>query len=83
MSWMSGKEGAEYAGYSRDWLERRATPWSEIPVPYRVRYKWVRSAPNAKPVRRYWKAYIDALFVVPREQNLREFGPRFRRNPPE
>lgn len=61
--WYSGKEGAEYAGFSRDWLEQRAVAWplDNQPVQGKVRYKLVDG------VRRYWKADIDAFFVLPRE----------------
>ncbi len=61
--WFSGKDGADYAGFSRDWLEQRAVAWlsDNQPVPGKVRFKLVDG------VRRYWKADIDALFVLPSE----------------
>ena len=77
MKWMSGKDAAEYAGYSRDWVEHRAIPWEASPVPYRIRYKLVKGSPTSEPVRRYWQPDIDALFVVPGDSGPRTLGPKF------
>ena len=76
--WMSGKEAADLVGVSRDAIERRAMPWQEDPIPFRVRFKLLQLDGATKPMRRYFKADVEALLRNPprRDKGLC-FSPRF------
>ena len=58
-TWLGGKEAGQYIGYSRDWIEVRATAWplNGLPVPGRIRYKTVKGCGN----RKYYRPDLDAF----------------------
>lgn len=65
--WLGGKDGAALIGLQRDAVERRAIPWQDTPVRYKVRFKEMRLDPGKKPVRRYFRNDILALLHAPRD----------------
>jgi hypothetical protein len=54
--WLGAKEAGRYLGFSRDWVEVRAHPWQDEPVPGRIRFKKARSDGR----RRYYVPDLEA-----------------------
>ena len=65
-SFLGGKEAGLLIGFSRDTIERRATPWEDEPVPFKVRYLEAVLDKRGKPVRRYYRPDVLALLRRPR-----------------
>ncbi len=61
--WMRAKDAGGYLGVSRDTIERRALAWQDEPVKGRIRFKLLQL--EGEPVRRYFKADVDALLRNP------------------
>ena len=64
-SFMGGKEAGLLIGFSRDTIEKRATPWEDEHVPFKIRYVQAVLDKGAKPVRRYYKPDILAFLRRP------------------
>ena len=63
---MGGKESGLLIGFSRNTIEKRATPWEDEHVPFKIRYAQAVLDKGAKPVRRYFKQ--DVLVFLPRPE---------------
>ncbi len=59
--WLGGKDAGIYLGKSRDWIEVRAIPWQDDPIPGKIRYGVDRD--NLE--RRYAVADLDAMVICP------------------
>ena len=64
-SYLGGKEAGLLIGFSRDTIEKRATPWEEEHVPFKIRYVEAVLDKDAKPVRRYYKPDVLAFLRRP------------------
>jgi hypothetical protein len=60
-SFLGGKEAGLLIGFSRDTIEKRATPWEDEHVPCKIRYVEAVLDKGAKPVRRYYKPDVLAF----------------------
>ena len=76
-SFMGGKEAGLLIGFSRDTIEKRATPWEDEHVPFKIRYVQAVLDKGAKPVRRYYKPDVLAFLRRPAG---RDNGRSMRRN---
>jgi hypothetical protein len=65
--WLGGKDAGIYLGRSRDWVEIRAIPWSDEPVPGRIRYGL--DADNGG--HRYYVPDLDAMVLKGKRWTLR------------
>ena len=65
-SFRGGKEVGLLIGFSRDTIEKKATPWEDEHVPFKTRYVQVVLDKGAKPVLRYFKQ--DVLAFLPRPE---------------
>lgn len=63
MTWLGGKDAAVYLGVSRDTVEIYALRWprDSQPVPGRLRWKHLQLKPGSPPIRRYYRADLDAF----------------------
>jgi hypothetical protein len=59
--WLGGRDAGIYLGKSRDWVEVRALPWQDDPIPGKIRYGVDRD--NLE--RRYFVADLDSMVVRP------------------
>ena len=66
---------------STDTIERRAIPWQEQPIMFKLRYKLLQLGPDSDPVPRFYEPDVEALLYdpPPRAQVLAP-GPLRRRN---
>jgi hypothetical protein len=78
-SFLGGKEAGLLIGFSRDTIEKRATPWEDEHVPFKIRYVEAVLDKGAKPVRRYFKPNVLAfLRRPPRRDNGPVYIPIFK-----
>jgi len=70
-SFRGGKEAGLLIGFSRDTIEKRATPWEDEHVPFKIRYVQAVLDKGAKPVRRYFKQDVLVFFHSPDGPNIR------------
>lgn len=63
--WLSAKEAAIKLSCSTDTIERRAIPWQENAVRYKIRFKFLVLDEGAEPTRRYFEPDVEALLVPP------------------
>jgi hypothetical protein len=63
MTWLGGKDAAVYLGVSRDKVEIYALRWPQDGqhVPGRLRWKHLWLKPGSPPIRRYYRADLDAF----------------------
>jgi hypothetical protein len=77
-SFLGGKEAGLLIGFSRDTIEKRATPWEDDHVPFKIRYVEAVLDRGAKPVRRYYKPDVLAFLRRPAgRDNGRDYIPIF------
>lgn len=79
--WLSKREAASRVGVSTDTIERRAIPWQEQPVIFKVRYKLLQLGPDSDPVPRFFEADVEALlYDPPKRDSVPASGPLRGRN---
>ena len=78
--WLPVSLAALKIGRSQDTIERRGVPWTERPVPFRIRYRYLVLDPGSDAIRAYYEPDIEALLLnsdeLPRNSRPR-FVPRF------
>jgi hypothetical protein len=63
--WLSAKEAACKLSCSTDTIERRAIPWQENAVRYKIRFKFLVLDEGGEPTRRYFEPDLEALLIAP------------------
>lgn len=63
--WLSPREAAKKLSCSTDTIERRAIPWQENAVRYKIRFKFLVLDEGGEPTRRYFEPDLEALLVAP------------------
>ncbi len=63
--WLSAKEAACKLSCSTDTIERRAIPWQENAMRYKIRFKFLVLDEGGEPTRRYFEPDLEALLVAP------------------
>lgn len=63
--WLSPKEAAKKLSCSTDTIERRAIPWQENAVRYKIRFKLLVLDEGGEPTRRYFEPDLEALLIAP------------------
>ncbi len=62
-NWKCLSGGADHIDVSADTILRRAIPWSDEPVPGKVRFKYLKLGVDTRQERRYYVPDLDALLV--------------------
>jgi hypothetical protein len=62
-NWLSRKGAAEKLDVSVDTIERRAIPWQDVPVPGKLRYKYLKLGEETRQERRYCEEDLEALLI--------------------
>lgn len=63
--WLSAGDAGDKISMSRDTVEKRGVPWSDVYVPYKIRYKELQLDANGKTVRRYFEPDVEACLKLP------------------
>ncbi len=67
--WLSKQQAAALIDVSHDTIERRAIPWTEQPVRFKVRFKYMKLDAESRPLPRYYRPDVEAFLLEPKKRS--------------